>query len=158
MHRKLRTLSCVFLCGMMAFRTSSVRGETIEQISEICLSNEEINLIALVTMAEAEGESEYGKRLVIDTVLNRMDSSCFPNTAYEVVYQPLQFTSVWNGRMDRCYVMEDIYNLVWEELETRTNYEVMFFTADGYGEYGVPLFREGNHYFCRYNGEEDLYE
>jgi N-acetylmuramoyl-L-alanine amidase len=38
------------------------------------LTDEEINLIALVTMAEAEGESEQGKRLVISTILNRVDS------------------------------------------------------------------------------------
>ena len=33
-------------------------------------SEEDIELIALVTMAEAEGEPEEGKRLVIDTILN----------------------------------------------------------------------------------------
>lgn len=37
------------------------------------MAEEDINLIALVTMAEAEGESELGKRLVIDTILNRID-------------------------------------------------------------------------------------
>ena len=36
------------------------------------LTQEEIELIALVTMAEAEGECEYGQRLVIDTILNRV--------------------------------------------------------------------------------------
>ena len=42
------------------------------------LTNEEIELVALVTMAEAEGECEEGQRLVIDTVLNRMEDSRFP--------------------------------------------------------------------------------
>ena len=80
------------------------------------ISNEEIELIALVTMAEAEGECEEGKRLVIDTILNRVDSEHFPNTISEVIYQPHQFSSMWNGRVDRCYVNEDICQLVKEEL------------------------------------------
>ena len=41
------------------------------------MSREDVELIALVTMAEAEGECEEGKRLVIDTILNRVDSGTF---------------------------------------------------------------------------------
>lgn len=114
------------------------------------LSDEDIALIALVTMAEAEGECEEGKRLVIDTILNRMDSEHFPDTAYDVVYQPYQFSSMWNGRVDRCEVQEDICQLVREELESRTNHEVIFFTAGCYSDYGVPMFQVENHYFSRY--------
>lgn len=118
--------------------------------SDISLSTEEIELIALVTMAEAEGESEEGKRLVIDTILNRVDFSEFPSTVTEVIYQPEQFSSMWNGRIDECYVMGDICKLVEEELKHRLNNEVMFFTAGGYGKFGVPMFQVGNHYFSSY--------
>ena len=83
---------------------------------EVSLTEEEIELIALVTMAEAEGECEEGKRLVIDTILNRVDHNRFPNTVSEVIYQKSQFTSIWNGRVDKCYVDDDIYNLVVEQL------------------------------------------
>lgn len=114
------------------------------------LLEEDISLIALVTMAEAEGECEKGKRLVIDTILNRMDSKHFPDTAYEVIYQPYQFSSMWNGRVDRCEVRDDIYDLVKEELDIRTNYKVMFFTAGCYSDYGVPMFQVENHYFSSY--------
>lgn len=113
------------------------------------MSKEDIELIALVTMAEAEGESEYGKRLVIDTVLNRMDSVNYPDTIREVIYQQNQFTSMWNGRVDRCYVTDDIFRLVEEELLDRRNDEVIFFTAGDYGKYGIPMFQEGNHYFSK---------
>ena len=109
--------------------------------------SEIIELIALVTMAEAEGECEEGKRLVIDTILNRVDSDSFPNTVYEVVYQPSQFSSMWNGRVDRCYIDDYICQLVIEELRNRKNYDVIFFTADRYGNYGTPMFQIGNHYF-----------
>lgn len=111
------------------------------------ISNDDIELIALVTMAEAEGECEEGKRLVIDTILNRVDSISFPNTVYEVVYQPSQFSSMWNGRVDRCYIDDYICQLVEEELRNRKNYDVIFFTADKYGNYGTHMFQIGNHYF-----------
>ncbi len=117
---------------------------------EELLPDEDIALIALVTMAEAEGECEEGKRLVIDTILNRMDSEHFPDTAYDVIYQPYQFSSMWNGRVDCCEVREDICQLVREELECRTNYDVVFFTAGCYSNYGVPMFQVENHYFSRY--------
>lgn len=117
---------------------------------DLTLSNNEIELIALVTMAEAEGECEEGKRLVIDTILNRMDSEYFPDTPYDVIYQPHQFSSMWNGRVDRCEVREDICQLVKEELKSRLNYDVMFFTAGCYSNYGVPMFQIENHYFSSY--------
>lgn len=100
--------------------------EETEELTEIIeeMSKEDVELIALVTMAEAEGECEEGKRLVIDTILNRVDSEHFPDTVYEVIYQPNQFSSMWNGRVDRCEVREDICGLVYEELESRTNYDV----------------------------------
>lgn len=123
----------------------------VEEVTkEELLSEEDISLIALVTMAEAEGECEKGKRLVIDTILNRMDSEYFPDTAYDVIYQPYQFSSMWNGRVDRCEVREDICQLVQEELEVRTNYDVIFFTAGCYSDYGVPMFQVENHYFSSY--------
>ena len=106
-------------------------------------------MLALLCMAEAEGECEKGKRLVIDTVLNRVDSKKFPNTIREVIYQKNQFTSTFNGRMDRCYVKKDIRKLVEEEVRSRLNSEVLFFTAGRYGDYGTPMFRVENHYFSK---------
>ena len=121
----------------------------IPEEPQYSLTDEEINLIALVTMAEAEGESEKGKRLVISTILNRVDSELryFPDTVTEVIYQPSQFSSMWDGRVDRCYVDEAICELVRDELQDRTNSEVLYFHAAKYGKYGTPSFVEGNHYF-----------
>lgn len=113
-------------------------------------SDEEIDLLALLTMAEAEGESEEGKRLVIDTVLNRVDHEYYPDTISGVIYQSGQFTSMWNGRSSRCYVRDDIRQLVIEEMYSRTNHDVIYFTAGGYGRYGKRLFSVGNHYFAAY--------
>lgn len=114
------------------------------------LSDDDIKLIALVTMAEAEGECEEGKRLVIDTILNRLDSEYFPNTVHDVVYQPNQYPSMTNGRANRCKVQPEVCNLVWKELILRTNYNVIFFNSGGYSIYGIPMFQVENHYFSSY--------
>ena len=114
------------------------------------ISEEEIRLIALITMAEAEAEPEYGQRLVIDTILNRKDHEAFPDTVTEVVYQKNQFECVSNGRVDRCYVKEELVQMVREEIANRTNYDVIFFRTKHYSEYGTPLFRECCHYFSAY--------
>ncbi len=113
----------------------------------IPLTDEEIDLIALVTMAEAEGECELGKRLVIDTILNRVESERFPDTVADVIYAKNQFSSMWNGRVDRCYVRDDICELVRQEAMSRTNEDVLFFTSIGYLNFSEPLFQVGNHYF-----------
>lgn len=123
---------------------------TEENKEESKMSNEDMSLIALVTMAEAEGESEMGKRLVIDTILNRVDHQCWPNTVQEVVYQKSQFSCVLNGRLNRCYVRNDILELVKEELINRTNTRCVFFRTGRYSSYGTPLLKEGNHYFSGY--------
>lgn len=108
--------------------------------------NDEITGKEVIEVVKTEAVEE-GKRLVIDTILNRVNSDSFPNTVYEVVYQPSQFSSMWNGRVSRCYIDDDICQLVVEELHNRKNYDVIFFTADRYGNYGTPMFQIGNHYF-----------
>lgn len=117
------------------------------EVEELPYTDAEIELIALVAVAEAEGESEFGKRLVIDTVLNRVESEGFPDTVEEVIYQPHQFTSMWNGRTDRCTVTDDIIKLVKEEIKSKVSPEVLYFRAGYFHDFGTPLFAEGNHYF-----------
>lgn len=109
------------------------------------MSKKDVELIALVAMGEAENQSELGKRLVIDTVLNRMDH--YGDTASEIIYAPGQYTCMWDGRIKKCYVREDIVQLVQEELENRTNYDVIYFRTGHYHNFGTPIMPEGAHYF-----------
>ena len=125
--------------------------DAITEAWRYSLTESEIDLVALVTMAEAEDETELGKRLVIDTILNRVDDSHFPDNVYDVIYQKNQFSSMWNGRIDRCYVKSDIVDLVKEELLNRTNYDCIFFRTKEYSKYGTPMFQECCHYFSSYN-------
>jgi N-acetylmuramoyl-L-alanine amidase len=135
---------------------SSVQEPVVEEpavqetpVAPVSATDNEIELLALVTMAEAEGESVEGKRLVIDTVLNRVDSTRWPDTIKGVIYQPGQFTSMSNGRSDRCRVTDEVRQLVREELLSRTNSEVVYFRTKHYTKYGTPLFKVGNHYFSK---------
>ena len=132
--------------------SNDISEETTKEIvkSTYDFTEEEITLIAKLTIAEAGNQSDYGKRLVIDTVLNRMDSPYFPDTVESVIFQKYQFSPVWNGGIDK-YVPDDhIIDLVKEEINDRTNSEVIFFTAGKYGPYGVPLFQVEDHYFSKY--------
>lgn len=121
--------------------------EAVGNIASPSYSERDIDLIALVTMAEADGEPELGKRLVIDTILNRVDHPSFPSTVYDVVYSPNQFTSMTNGRVDQCYVKESIRKLVVEEIYRRTDDQVLYFRTGRYHENAKDLYKIGNHYF-----------
>ena len=122
-----------------------------EEPSATLATQEEIELIALCVMAEAEGECEYGQRLVIDVILNRVDDPHFPDTIYDVIYQKNQFSGMYGDRITRCYVKGELVQLVREELENRTDYDVVFFRTGHYHSYGVPMFQVGAHYFSSYD-------
>jgi len=113
----------------------------------IHLTKSEVNLIAQVTMAEAEAEPTKGQRLVIDTILNRVKSKTFPNTVNGVIYQPNQYSVMWCDRFERCYPRKDLKKLVRQEARKRTDNRVIFFTAGAYSQYGTPLYVVGHHYF-----------
>ena len=125
--------------------------ETIsELVYEPKISEEDILLLAHLAMAESEGESEEGQRLVIDSAINRMKSGKYPNTVSDVVYQKYQYSCTFDGRMERCRPTEKTIQLVKEELKHQTNSDVIYFTAGQYSKYGEPLFKVGNHYFSSY--------
>ena len=143
--RKASTSSSVLV--QIQKNAREVNSEKVDCPDEPDISDKELKLLALVTMAEAEGESELGKRLVIDTVLNRVDSPYFPDTITDVIWQKSQFESMWNGRADRCAVTDEALRLAKEELKDRTNCDVLYFRTKHFSKYGSPLFQEGNHYF-----------
>lgn len=64
-------------------------------------SESEIDLLARLVRAEAGGESYAGKVAVAAVVLNRVQSSQFPNSISGVVYQSGQFSPVSNGMINK---------------------------------------------------------
>ncbi|MBO1578049.1 LysM peptidoglycan-binding domain-containing protein [Bacillus sp. XF8] len=69
------------------------------------ISEEEFDLMARLVTAEAGSEPYAGKVAVAKVVLNRVDSTEFPNTITDVINQPIKygyaFTPVTDGRINQ---------------------------------------------------------
>jgi N-acetylmuramoyl-L-alanine amidase len=72
-----------------------------ESQSAQAVSNSDLDLLARIIRAEAQGESYQGKVAVGIVVLNRVDSGQFPNSVKGVIYQPGQFSPVSNGSINK---------------------------------------------------------
>ena len=108
-----------------------------------------LELLACCVEAEAGNQSRYGKALVCDVVLNRVDdqSGLFPDDIWDVIMQKFQFTVVLNGSIFRVDPTEETFEVIKEELEHRTNSKVLFFTSEGWSKYGTPWKKVEDHYF-----------
>ncbi|MGI6018090.1 MAG: cell wall hydrolase [Marvinbryantia sp.] len=60
----------------------------------------EIKLLAAITYLEAGNQSYRGKVAVASVVVNRLQSSRFPNTLHGVIYQSGQFVPAMTGALD----------------------------------------------------------
>ncbi|TWT04405.1 cell wall hydrolase [Planococcus sp. CPCC 101016] len=58
----------------------------------------EVDMMARVVNGEARGESYTGQVAVAAVILNRMESSAFPSSTYNVVFQRNAFTAVNDGQ------------------------------------------------------------
>lgn len=109
--------------------------------TETLLTQGEKELIASVVYAEANNQDMLGKRLIVDTILNRKDNERFPNTVYGVVYQEGQYHRSAGVYNDECLKAIEM------EIYERLDYDVYWFNNDGYLPYGTPAYRHGDHYF-----------
>ena len=62
-------------------------------------SNSDFELLARIISAEARGEPYIGQVAVGAVVLNRVESSSFPDSISGVVYQPGAFTAITDGQI-----------------------------------------------------------
>lgn len=120
--------------------------EPIATQENITYTQDDVYNLVMITLAEAESESELGQRLVIDTVLNRVEDPDFPDTITDVIFDKGQFDGT-GARWKKVTYDAAVEQLVLEELENRTNYEVLYFRTKQYPAYETPLLQEGNHYF-----------
>lgn len=105
-------------------------------------STEEIILISRVVQAEAGNQCFAGKRLVADTILNRIEKEGFPNTVKGVIYQEGQYSNP--GKRD-----EECINAVILEIHTRFDHDIVWFRTTDYHKYGTPAYQVGNHFFSK---------
>lgn len=106
-----------------------------------------LELLALCVEAEAGNQGLIGKKYVCDVVLNRVDDEDYPDNITDVILQKNQFSVVLDGRIWEVEPTEETFQAVREELESRTNYDVMFFSCEGYSKYGTDWKKIGDHYF-----------
>lgn len=62
-------------------------------------SSEDMTLLARTVYGEARGEPYIGQVAVAAVVLNRLESSLFPNTISGIIFQPGAFTAVADGQI-----------------------------------------------------------
>jgi|GEM_PF-3300525 len=131
------------------FTQEQLNIDTDEQIEDE-IKEAEWELLACLVYAEAGNQDDRGKELVADVVLNRVDSPLFPDSIEEVIYQDYQFSSVLDGNLDKAFYLVDqsCYDAVSRARTRRLDSEILYFTAGSYGEYGVPAYKYGDHYFC----------
>lgn len=125
--------------------------ESAERWQGIGITPEDIELLACLAWREARGEGLLGMRLVIEVVFNRVLSDKFPNTIYDVLYQPGQFAPDYGvPELDEITPTEEQYEAVWLAITETPILEpdvVFFATTPLYGEIFLHV---GGHYFTRY--------
>jgi len=71
--------------------------ETVEEIVEPVVKEDDLYWLSRIIHAEAKGESAEGRIAVGNVILNRMESDEFPDTLKGVIFQKNQFSPVSNG-------------------------------------------------------------
>jgi len=61
---------------------------------------EELDILYRIVWAEARGEDEKGQILVVNVIMNRVNSSQFPNTIRDVIFESNQFSPVTDGSFE----------------------------------------------------------
>lgn len=104
-HKFTETAACV------SSGQRVVSYEVLEQTKVYQLSDKDYEALLRIVEAEAGGEDQDGKLLVANVVLNRVNSSKFPDTVWDVVMQKeqgiAQFSPTVDGRYQSVNVSED---------------------------------------------------
>lgn len=138
--------------------------EVLEKENTCPLSDEDYEILLKIVQAEAGSEDETGKMLVAGVVMNRVESSKFPDTVKEVVFQSeggvYQFSPVANGSFYSVVVTEETVEAVDRVLSGENITEgALYFAARKYADdekmqwfdnYLTRLFEYGGHEFFTY--------
>jgi N-acetylmuramoyl-L-alanine amidase len=106
-------------------KNDNVNTET--NVSTINATSSEIDLMARLVRAEATGEPYAGKVAVAYVVLNRVDSSQFPDSITSVINQSGQFSPVSNGQINVSADAESVKAVKDALNDDRSDSESLFF-------------------------------
>ncbi|MBR6384481.1 MAG: cell wall hydrolase [Lachnospiraceae bacterium] len=118
-------------------------------ISEVSFADNDRYLLANLIYCEAGGEPYEGQLAVGAVVMNRVMSSRYPDTVYEVIYQKSQFSPASSGRLDLALAQNlataSCYQAADEAMSGSTNVgNCVYFRTPVPGLNGTQI---GNHIF-----------
>ena len=82
------------------------------------LSNSDLEILYKITSAERGGGTQEQQEYVVSVILNRVLSSNFPNTVYDVVFAPMQFQPTRNGAYEKANPSQTTIDAVNNVIET----------------------------------------
>lgn len=125
----------------------SVINPSEEDIQQEIIDGEK-ELLAQLIEAEAGNQDFYGKCLVADVVLNRVDDEYYPDTIEEVIFQKGQFGVVTDGAFEKAgyHISEDSFKAASMEYDkkNRLNEDILYFN---YKPHRKNMWKYGDHYF-----------
>lgn len=127
--------------------TSAVKSESKPKQKRV-ISEAEFEYIVKTVWAESGNQDELGQRYVTDCIINRKKKYKCKNY-YDVIQAENAFATYSNGAIERAEPTELTYKVVKEELEHRTNTEILYFRTKHYHKFGTPCFKHGAHYFSK---------
>jgi spore germination cell wall hydrolase CwlJ-like protein len=97
--------------------------EEASEAAESPFTEEELLLLAKITMVEAGYEPYEGQLAVVNVILNRLKDPRFPDTIRDVIYAPNQFPPAHNGLLDKAEPSESVWRAVREAVAGNNNVE-----------------------------------
>ena len=114
---------------------------------DLSLSDQDVELIAKLVYAEADGEPFEGQQAVAEVILNRMAASNFPSTVSGVIHAPDQFRAASQlYRAKPTHVQYEAVRRAWKGPYVLDKDVVFFSTGAVNGDVWGTI---GNHTFCR---------
>lgn len=126
--------------------------EEVVEVEGIQISDSDFEWLIRVVAAESLSEGYEGQRMVAGVIIGRMleDKGDFrqQDTIEKVVKAKGQFSSVWDGGIERHKPTEETIQACKDELLNPQYTYLRFFRTGHYG-YGTPAFKYKNHYFSK---------
>ena len=128
-----------------------IRPDDIEDDLEQELYFDDLENLALATMAECGYTDDSCIRATCDTMINRVYDSGFPDTFYGVFSQPGQYETFRQyysiNPTDRVYtICREQMEYFWEHGETQ-HPGALYFRTKHFHSFGTPLYQIGPHFF-----------
>ena len=149
MRKVVTTAMAVMLIASMSAGANTVKPEEMSREVDSDLFN-----VAHLMMAEAGYTDSAERRYTASVLLNRVDSSIFPNSIAECLYQPGQYSTVrdggpfWNEPTEECWKdAEELLTQWYETGDTDLPESVLYQSTFPQGT-GTYLVSAWGQYFC----------